>query len=167
MSEICKEFTARGEWDNEPDKLEFTYKNYECSIRRNWLGALCGYVKAEIPEEVAPMLRAHGGITYTKPDEIGFDCAHCWDFAPKDADDSWRFEKGATYKNIDYVTKQCMRLVDQIAKHRSEIEKIGHAILDLNSAKHRLSTLLDKTYGYEPNDLGLGNILHLASKKDD
>lgn len=99
-------------WENEPDRVEFKYKGYDCLIRRaapksqnanDWLGSLCGYVAVPPShpyygkhyEEVD--LHAHGGLTYSNPcqgdichktdieDKVwwfGFDCAHAGDLIP-------------------------------------------------------------------------------------
>lgn len=99
-------------WENEPDRVEFKYKGFDCLIRRaapksqnpkDWLGNLCGYV-AVTPDhpyygkdysEID--LHAHGGLTYSNAcrgdichktdieDKVwwfGFDCAHGGDLIP-------------------------------------------------------------------------------------
>jgi hypothetical protein len=96
----------RGEWDDEPDRIEWRVDDFPCLIVRGPHGALCGYVA------VAPGhpyhgkdygeadVRVHGGITYAdkcqagghichvakpgEPDDvwwIGFDCSHSGDFS--------------------------------------------------------------------------------------
>lgn len=96
-----------GEWVEEPDKVEFTYKGYECLVWRiygeepfapqHWYGGfLCGYVR--IPEDHFAYKKhydhididCHGGLTYGDFREgreeegyfIGFDCAHSQDYNP-------------------------------------------------------------------------------------
>lgn len=83
---------GEGEWMQEPDQLEFEYEGYECEIRRNGVGALCGYVK--LPKEHPRYEKdydginvdVHGGLTYSELENdkwvIGFDCAHSGDIAP-------------------------------------------------------------------------------------
>lgn len=122
---------ARGEWDHEPDKEQFYYREVPCLIVRNSLGALCGYAgvypghpwfKVDYDEIC---VEVHGGLTYSdkcagvichvpKPDEppvwwLGFDTAHSGDRIPglKEYDGDW-------YKNIDYVRAECRNLADQI-----------------------------------------------------
>jgi len=98
-----------GEWVEEPDKILFKYRNYECVIVRMFAlqyngsmygGHLCGYV--QVPEDHPYFgkdyndcdIDVHGGLTYSEKDEynylylthighwIGFDCAHCDDYCP-------------------------------------------------------------------------------------
>jgi hypothetical protein len=85
---------GNGPWQNEPDREEFEYRNYRCSIKRHPLGHLCGYVTigAEevklLDEDDREDFQVHGGITYNKENKedgtvtIGFDCAHSSDILP-------------------------------------------------------------------------------------
>ena len=41
---LKKEFWEPGEWHQEPDKFEMTYKDYKCEGLRNSQGSWCGYV---------------------------------------------------------------------------------------------------------------------------
>jgi hypothetical protein len=105
------------EWENEPDRVEFTFMGYKCLIiRNNFLGHLCGYVALTNEDKYFGIdylemnISVHGGLTfskygmkeedndlyYYKPlyDEqgnmlywIGFDCCHFMDYAPKMAED--------------------------------------------------------------------------------
>lgn len=95
-----------GEWDTEPDRVDFKHAGFACFLLRNTGGAWCGYVG--VPKghpsyeqdynEVG--VDVHGGLTYGakcdghhichvpapgEPDDLfwlGFDCNHCWDRAP-------------------------------------------------------------------------------------
>jgi hypothetical protein len=64
-------YSAPGEWDNEPDELDWTDERtgYQCRIVRNRMGNLCGYVRLpdghplhgvsysdNIPERMKPLL---------------------------------------------------------------------------------------------------------------
>jgi len=102
-----------GPWQAEPDKEQWTDKatGLPCLIKRNDLGALCGYVG--VPEghpwfgkdyDDIQAADVHGGLTYAgicqegpedktichipapgEPDQmwwLGFDCNHCMDIAP-------------------------------------------------------------------------------------
>lgn len=97
-----------GEWDAEPDRVEFEYAGFTCLLARGPAGAWCGYV-AVLPghpwhgKEYSDIdAEAHGGLTYsdkcqvgglichvTKPGEpddvwwVGFDCIHSGDVAPR------------------------------------------------------------------------------------
>lgn len=103
---------SRGKWDDEPDKIQWQDEatGYPCLIKRNRMGALCGYVGVS---EGHPYFQkhyddvdvsAHGGLTYSdmcqedpenhgichlpEPGEpehvwwLGFDCGHYDDFMP-------------------------------------------------------------------------------------
>jgi len=109
--EMDKSNWSDGPWQNEPDKIQFEYKNFPCLIVRNRFGALCGYVGVEENHWAFKKgwddlnLNVHGGITFTdfcqNGDEcssichkveqeendcvwwIGFDCAHGGDYYPE------------------------------------------------------------------------------------
>lgn len=94
------ELYGEGEWIDEPDHVEFEHLGYKCEIKRNSIGALCGYIfvtkghpwhgygwKDHGDENCRVDIDVHGGTTYHEADEgntwkIGFDCAHCGDFMP-------------------------------------------------------------------------------------
>lgn len=117
------------EWLNEPNWMKFYHKNYKCEIKRiDNLGHLCGYV--HIPntdktykyteEQFYNQIVVHGDITYFEKNDleivVGFDCAHYNDLIPKLWLGRAMYESynGSTYKNIDYVTNQCISMVEQI-----------------------------------------------------
>ena len=94
----------KGEWDKEPDRVDFEHAGYACLLLRNSLGNWCGYVGVPLNHPVCQMdaaniLEVHGGITYSgicsppichvpqpgMPVEVrwfGFDCAHSGDLTP-------------------------------------------------------------------------------------
>jgi hypothetical protein len=101
-----KQYWAKGPWTDEPDTKDISYKGYQGYIKRNDLGALCGYVMIpsdhpilkgidldadDLEYEKVP-LNAHGGITFgntatntqtgQKVYVVGFDCAHSTDLIP-------------------------------------------------------------------------------------
>ena len=116
------------EWDNEPDRVEFTHCGLRCLILRGPIGSLNGYV--ELPESSSAWgmdhtwddpFEVHGGITFSGylnslqgESEmiyvIGFDTAHAWDLPPKM---SWPASAG-TYKNLEFVTNETKSLAEQI-----------------------------------------------------
>ena len=125
----------RGEWDDEPDKLQWTDidTGLVCLIVRGPVGALCGYVG--VPEghpwyKTDPYADCHGGVTFTgfcqeandehgichvgddTPWWIGFDCAHSGDLTPGAMYD--RGEWFSTYRNINYVKRECALLAQQV-----------------------------------------------------
>lgn len=88
-----------GEWIEEPDFIEFIYKDYECMVVRTALkkhceefhmfgGHLCGYVKIHEshPYYKTPaddmQIFCHGGLTFKLKPWVGFDCAHSHDYIP-------------------------------------------------------------------------------------
>lgn len=148
-----------GEWVEEADRIEFTYKSYKCRISRVCLpedfdenfysgGYLCGYV--EIPKDhrlfgnkegIFLDIYGHLGITFNevgKKHVIGFDCAHYCDFIPSSTlkkmqsnqlDDNVEllikiFLKFPTYKNVNFVTEECMKIVDQLIEKQENAQKI-------------------------------------------
>jgi hypothetical protein len=141
-----------GEWVEEPDYLEFTYREYigivnriyykhECGILE--LGHLCGYV--QIPaghpwhgkdyDEIEA--DCHGGLTYSGEKKeglffVGFDCAHSRDICPgtevimainrrelqgKFPELMRKIQRSgftsSSYKNMEYVKQEVMKLIDQ------------------------------------------------------
>jgi hypothetical protein len=101
----------RGEWDNEPDRIEWRSGAFACLIVRSAsTGALCGYVGTppghpwhgkDYNDEVLWGVEVHGGLTYAapcvegghichvpqpgEPDAVhwlGFDCGHSQDISP-------------------------------------------------------------------------------------
>ena len=72
---IVKHSWPRGEWDNEPDKVQYTdpETGLPCLVRRNYFnGSLCGYVGVPeghpyygLPaEKVEDVLSVHGGVNF-------------------------------------------------------------------------------------------------------
>lgn len=126
--------------EKEGDYLEFIHSthgiNVTCIIKRNRLGALCGYVKLEewnkfykggqwYDQDVE--VSVHGGITYWKDGIIGFDCSHTGDLRPK----MDPIPSHGTYRDMEYVKGECRRLADQIMELNIEeirirkIENLG------------------------------------------
>lgn len=127
------------EWEYEPDFLEYKDQNtgYKCYIKRNKVGALCGYVVAKKPElfinketwEIG--FEIHGNVTFNdfvenkqnqKEYLVGFDCAHMGDVVPTLYELQVFYEPVESYKNIQYVIKECSKLAKQIKKLEDENE---------------------------------------------
>ena len=123
-----------GPWETEANEASFEEKasRYQCFVRRNKMGNLCGYVK--VPES-HPFhglgystdavdhagIEIHGGITYSEnaaPDgtkgwTFGFDTSHSMDFSPVVA--RYRPPSGnEVYRNMDYVKSECESLARQL-----------------------------------------------------
>lgn len=127
-------------WENEPDREHWVDEatDLDCLIIRNSSGALCGYVG--VPEGHPSFgkyyedvhAEVHGGLTYSdacdghichsrdKGDEpanehvwwLGFDCAHGYDLIPMMTSEF--LARGATYKDIEYVKRECRHLAAQL-----------------------------------------------------
>lgn len=126
---------GEGEWVNEPDLVNWEYKNVKCKILRVTIwdgqnkdrlafGHLCAYIS--VPEDhpwrnLDPFevdCTAHGGITFGKVREdgnywIGFDCMHAGDISPC-FKELYERMPDHTYKNIAFCQKECENLVDQL-----------------------------------------------------
>lgn len=118
-------FKNCGEWDSEPDELDWKYGKLQCHLRRSEAtGAWCGYVM--IPRDhplyenvdEAQSLEVHGGVTYTgegiRDTEgwlIGFDCGHCCDIVPFL---EMPFEHTAEYRDLNYAKRETENLAKQI-----------------------------------------------------
>lgn len=92
---------------------------FECLIRRNMrLLFLCGYVKVAKDHPAianAGNLNVHGGVTFNGEMSqgghyVGFDCGHYGDYAPG----MYMMHGEGTYRDIDYVKKECEALAWQI-----------------------------------------------------
>lgn len=95
----------RGEWDTEPDRVQWQEGDFACLMIRNTLGNWCGYVgvppghpfHGKQYDDVD--VRVHCGLTYSdeckghvchtpepgQPDNVwwfGFDFAHLYDYVP-------------------------------------------------------------------------------------
>ena len=107
---------------NEGDLIEFEYKEIPCVLKRNLLGALCGYCK--IPSYIGININendiyVHGGVTYIgkwdEYDVFGFDCAHSGDYTPL-----YPFYC-TVYRTKEYCIDQCISIIDQIIKLDTKI----------------------------------------------
>jgi hypothetical protein len=127
---------GEGEWINEPDQVDFTYKDIPCRVIRQEIGHLCGYIKVPNEHKFYKLdyddidIDVHGGITFNGSIEdaenefwIGFDCAHWGDVCPKmnklysELSILFRknsFFKESIYRNVEYCTNECKRMVDQL-----------------------------------------------------
>ncbi len=119
---------------NEGDSKKWVYEGYTCLIKRSkYMGHLCGYIGLPPTHKLYKKhyddidVMVHGGLTFADfwEDErdnlwyVGFDCAHYGDFQPGLAKLSpgylrYGLDQGTTYKNMDFVTKECESLVDQL-----------------------------------------------------
>lgn len=130
-AEECKAKKAswpRGEWDNEPDYVEFKSSNRVCYLVRNSsTGSWCGYVS--VPDShwlfeknkkeeyyIECNLEVHGGVTWARDGLIGFDAAHHGDLMPAM---SGLPSSGGVYRNLEYVKAETVKLAKQIGAPNS------------------------------------------------
>ncbi len=103
----------------EGDSKRFEYHGYKCEIKRNFMGALCGYVNLKEPVEMT--IYAHGTITFQEGLKIGFDCAHLpYDYVafglPKELREKLGHDlfREGEYRTMAFVKMEIKRIVDQI-----------------------------------------------------
>ena len=122
----------------------FTYNGHECIVIFTRRGYRCGYVSVknyidceELNDKGACV---HGGLTFSgrlqyygqsKKYYIGFDCEHCGDredylqaykYGLINADECLertaiqrKYDTGGVIRSIEYVTRECIRLVDWLS----------------------------------------------------
>jgi hypothetical protein len=115
-------------WVDEPDEETFDYLGFECSVKRNGMGNLCGYITFELPPTWLARLDrllderffeetiiVHGGTTYTSLElphkaTIGFDCGHSSDWIPE----MTNTQRHGSYRTIEFVRQQCREMTEQM-----------------------------------------------------
>jgi hypothetical protein len=132
MKKIDRSQWPSGEWDSEPDRLEWRVGDYFCLISRvGHSGFLCGYVGVgkghrwygvdyDALYTTEPDLNVHGGLTFAGPGAeavadrwlMGFDCGHSGDLSPAilgllgRGPNDWE-----QYRNLNYVRGEVNRLL--------------------------------------------------------
>jgi hypothetical protein len=120
-------------WENEPDLVEFEAFGFKCEVRRHpKLRHLCGYVT--VPEghpmygktydEVHDMtdIEVHGGLTFSKDGQFGFDCAHAFDLVPhvtevlngREGVDVEKLQSMDTYRDMGFTIDETYKLARQL-----------------------------------------------------
>lgn len=108
------------------ESYSFTYKGFNCIIRRGPLQCWNGYVDLQsylvskmytsdlleidsiLSEEEIDRLRVHGGMTFTHKNIYGFDTSHFTDWTPSS------LFSHATYKTYDFVYRETISLAMQL-----------------------------------------------------
>ncbi len=122
----------------EGDFHQFTHQcsneiEINCVIRRNTVGALCGYVCINSDNSLYGLdydeisyridFTPHGGLTYGDQIDgswqVGFDCAHAGDFCPNLPSNYG----GGVYRDLEYVKEECEQLAESISKHSKLIRR--------------------------------------------
>lgn len=142
---LLKESWGDGPWQTEPDFELFEYRDHKCMVRRGSFGALNGYVEVKPDHAFYKQdyddidVDVHMGITYAGNILdcldiffIGFDCAHCYDYAPvlavthknicipNSRECSLPMHKEENYKTIDFVIAECKSVVDQLIDGKTQ-----------------------------------------------
>lgn len=132
-SEELIEFIKR-----EGDNKNFEINGIKCSIIRNSLGVLCGYIDLteDFPEYGNSYydlhLYCHGGLNFSQQNgkywRIGFDCGHSSDIVPKmiELNKIIRIshnilDEKNTYKDMAYVEAEIMYLIEQLDTTKHDI----------------------------------------------
>jgi hypothetical protein len=137
----------RGEWDSEPDYLNWTTQaGLPGLIVRNQFGNLCGYVAVTEGHPYYKKgyedcdLEVHGGLTFSnkcsppichipqpgEPDDVwwfGFDCGHCFDYSP--GMHTERLEKfyGGMNLSDSYYTRATYKNIGYVQKEIGDLAK--------------------------------------------
>lgn len=126
--------------EKEGNSLEWNYTCsngviISCSIHRNNLKALCGYITLTKDSSLYGVgyddinIQAHGGLTYQGYDQdenwvIGFDCAHHGDLTPYFLlNEDSVFGLSGTYRDMQYVKLQCESMAEQASFFSKSIER--------------------------------------------
>ena len=135
----------------EGDYHEFTFEfdglEMDCLIRRNSVGALCGYVLINSDntlygleyDEISYRIDfiPHGGLTFASEIDgswqVGFDCAHSGDLCPALPVNYG----GGVYRDLEYVKSECMELAKSLSKHftkgvRIEVDTIRNMVISVD-----------------------------------
>lgn len=145
MAEV-RRGAPRGQWDSEPDRVEWREYGLPCLIVRGPSGALCGYVGVPAPHPAHGKdsgdveVHVHGGLTYSsrcagvichvpeagESDDawwLGFDCNHSGDisiteekWAARDGVRYFGHRFGYSYKHIEYVRNEVTSLARQLSE---------------------------------------------------
>lgn len=131
LRRMPQELLMPGPWDDDfakhPNlKYQFTYKNYDCAVRRGGMWAWCGYVK--IPENhqyheknfEEMEINVHGGFTGGDNEgRIGFDTCHYKDRWPVSVYDMGLHQQGHYWTYEDTV-EEVKKIVDQLIETESK-----------------------------------------------
>jgi hypothetical protein len=124
----------------EGDELQWDYTCsngviIHCSIHRNGVKALCGYITLTKDSSLYGVgydnlnIQVHGGLTYDGYDKdenwvIGFDCAHHGDLTPYFLlNDEYYFGQRGIYRDMEYVKYECESMAEQASVFSKSIER--------------------------------------------
>lgn len=121
-------------WKTEPDYKEFNQNGFHFVIKRNSLGALCGYLG--FPNEhpfhgisgdvLDYYFTIHGGFTFSgylsetrQTWYVGFDCSHYNDFTPSLPPLSSNDPKN--YKTMRFVARELLQFSQSLSQRENEL----------------------------------------------
>jgi hypothetical protein len=124
----------------EGDELQWDYTCsngviIHCSIHRNDVKALCGYITLTKDNSLYGVdyddinISAHGGLTYQGYDQnenwvIGFDCGHYGDLTPYFLlKEDFPFNSFGEYRDMKYVKSECESMAEQASVFSKSIER--------------------------------------------
>jgi len=140
---IDKSAWADGEWQQEPDRIEWVFLGFPCLITRQNESWLCGYVGIppshpyygkDREDKELKEISIHKSITFSEASHqsddpravnhqllptdknywwIGFDCCHSKDVFPMIIN-FYKFPSDASYKNVEFVKTQVEFLARQL-----------------------------------------------------
>ncbi len=147
MDKEKKSWPLRGEWDDEPDKVQWVDEDtgLKCeAIRSVFGGYWCGYVGVqpghplfECSHENNPIIakiRVHGGVSFSGKSLrgekshlwwFGFDCAHYRDMQPAYKNRSHCIDESEDYCNLSYVKSHCFGLALELKAIEDDEERIA------------------------------------------
>lgn len=126
--------------EKEGNSLEWNYTCsngviISCSIHRNDVFALCGYITLTQDNSLYGVdyddinISAHGGLTYQGYDQnenwiIGFDCGHYGDLTPYFLlKEDLPFNSFGEYRDMQYVKSECESMAEQASVFSKSIER--------------------------------------------
>jgi hypothetical protein len=126
--------------EKEGNSLEWDYTCsngviIKCSIHRNDVKALCGYITLTKDNSLYGVgydnisINAHGGINYCTYDKyenwvIGFDCSHHGDLIPYFLlQEDFPSNSFGEYRNMEYVKSECESMAEQASKFSKSIDR--------------------------------------------
>jgi len=126
--------------EKEGDELQWDYTCsngviIKCSIHRNDVKALCGYITLTKDNSLYGVdyddinIQAHGGLTYQGYDQnenwvIGFDCGHYGDLTPYFLlKGDYPFNSFGEYRDMQYVKLQCEGMAEQASVFSKSIDR--------------------------------------------
>lgn len=97
----------------------FYYKGFKCNIKRNEMGAYCGYIDLKDEDTYNKLDEnvVHGGITGSLGNySVGFDCCHYGDIIPFTYMCKNNAFTQGTFKDMRFVQNIIKNIVDNVSE---------------------------------------------------